>query len=251
MNPKEILSHTQHRPFPIPKGPWLMKQGWNDLLCAHWPVDTEDLLPHIPRGLELELWEGRPWISLIPFRLSPLRVRCTPPLPFVSDFLELNVRTYVTRNGKPGILFLNLEASSKLAVAGARTLAHLPYHHARMSISKDDFESFRYVSVRKHPHADDVVFKGTYKPVNDKVFHAQPGTLIHWLTERYCLYTTSPSGEILEGDIHHFPWPLQEAELQLDTNTMTNYHGFKLADSPSIVTYAKRLEVLFWALRKC
>ncbi|MGN7356725.1 YqjF family protein [Paenibacillus sp. SAF-054] len=251
MNPKEILSYTQHRPFPLPKGPWLMKQGWNDLLCAHWPVNTDDLLPLIPRGLDLELWEGRPWISLIPFRLKPLRVRGVPPLPFVGDFLEFNVRTYVTRNGKPGIFFLNLEASSPLAVAGARTFAHLPYHHARMSIRYGDQETFRYVSVRPHHHADDVIFKGTYRPVSHQVVHAQPGTLIHWLTERYCLYTLSPGGEILVGDIHHLPWPLQEAELEVDTNMMTNYHGFDLADPPSIVTYAKRLEVLFWALRKC
>lgn len=251
MNPKEILSHTKHRPFPIPEGPWLMKQGWNDLLCAHWPVHTEDLLPLIPRGLELELWEGRPWISLIPFRLSPLRVRGVPPLPFVSDFLELNVRTYVTRNGKPGIFFFNLEASSKLAVAGARTAAHLPYHHAQMSIGYGNHESIHYESVRKHQLAGDVAFQGTYKPLNDKVAHANPGSLIHWLTERYCLYTVSSSGEILVGDIHHLPWPIQEAELQIDTNTMTNYHGIELAAPPSVVTYSKRLEVLFWALKKC
>lgn len=251
MNPKEILSHTCHRPFPLPKGPWLMKQGWNDLLCAHWPVDSEDLLPLIPHGLELELWEGYPWITIIPFRLRPLRVRGVPPLPFVGDFLELNVRTYVNRNGKPGIFFLNLEASSPLAVTGARMFAHLPYHHARMVIRYGHPHKFEYTSIRKQSRHDDVVFKGVYKPLNDTVVHAAPGSLVHWLTERYCLYTLSPQGEVQVSDIHHLPWPLQEAELQLDTNTMTNYHGFELRGSPAIVTYSKRLEVLFWALRKC
>ncbi|MFB4320888.1 YqjF family protein [Paenibacillus lautus] len=251
MKNEVILSNTDHRPFPLPHGPWLMKQGWNDVLCAHWPVSENVLRPLIPDGLELEKHNGSAWLTVIPFRLSPLRLRGLPPIPFVQDFLELNVRTYVSRKGKPGIYFFNLEASNSLAVKGARTFAHLPYHHARMSIRRDHDSYLHYTSMRSLPQAEDPVFIGSYKPVNNTLYHAEPGSLVHWLTERYCLFTTTSKGKILTGDIHHFPWPLQEVQLQLTTNQLTHYHGFELQGPPAVATYTRRLEALFWPLRKC
>ncbi|MEC0239749.1 DUF2071 domain-containing protein [Paenibacillus dokdonensis] len=228
-----------------------MKQVWNDLLFAHWPVNEDELLPHIPQGLELQTWEGKPWITAAPFYLSHLRLRGIPSLPFASHFLELNVRTYVMRKSKPGIFFLNLEASSRLAVAGARTFAHLPYHFADMSAQyENDKTTIHYASMRKQTNTDDTIFSGAYKPVGTSSYQAQPGSLLHWLTERYCLYTLNSSGQILIGEIHHLPWPLQEAELRLDTNTLTNYHGFPLKSDPTLISYTKKLEVFFWPFQK-
>lgn len=250
MKNNEIIAHTKHRPFPLPQGPWIMKQGWNEVLLAHWPVNEAELLPLIPPGLELQQWEGSPWISITPFILDPFRVRGLPRLPFVNRFLEMNIRTYVIRNGKPGIYFLSLEASSRMAVAGARIAAKLPYHHAAMSAEIKRENTIRYLSERKRRDAGDAVFHGEYRPTGD-IFQAQPGSQVHWLTERYCLYTVNSGGEIWTGDIHHLPWPLQQAELRLEANTMTDFDGIRLDSSPSLVTFAKRLEVLFWPIKKC
>lgn len=249
LNNDEILQHRDHRPFPLPDGPWIMKQVWNDLLFAHWPVRESDILPYIPEGLDLQKWGGSPWISVSPFLMDPLRVRGMPPLPFVHRFLEMNIRTYVECGGKPGIFFFDLDASSRLAVTGARTIAHLPYRYAEMSYHKEG-EAIRYTSKRKLNDGLEAEFQGLYKPANQMIFHAKPGTLLHWLTERYCLYAVSSGKQLYTGDIHHLPWPLQEAELEIGINTFTSALGLIHDPVPSLFTYTKRLEVLLWPLRK-
>jgi uncharacterized protein len=249
MNHRKILSQTAHRPFPLPKGPWLMKQTWKDLLFAHWPVNEAELLPYIPHGLNLQRWEGKPWISVSPFVIDPLRLRGIPPLPFAKRMLELNIRTYVENEGKPGVWFLNLDASNPLAVTAARAFAHLPYRNADMKINyyKD---AIRYISRRSRGKAGEAVFSGIYKPVNSSVFHAGPGTLVHWLTERYCLYSADRQGKLYIGEIHHLPWPLQEAELQIDINTSTRALGLLHDEEPALLSYTKRLDVLIWPITR-
>ncbi|GIO52429.1 MULTISPECIES: YqjF family protein [Paenibacillus] len=250
MKNRSILEQTSHRPIPMPDGPWVMKQGWNDLLFAHWPVEEHSLLPHIPPGLELERWEGRPWISVAPFLLDPLRLRGMPPVPGTRKFLELNVRTYVNCSGKPGIWFLTLEASNPIAVAGAHMLARLPYRYARMQ--KSHQEGFiHYVSERDRGHGESpAVWKSRYRAVNPKVYHAEPGTLVHWLTERYCLYSAGSDGELRIGEIHHLPWPLQEAGLWIEENSLTTSFGLVHDPEPALLTYTPRLEVLLWPVLK-
>jgi uncharacterized protein len=245
----EILAHTHHRPFPLPQGPWLMKQTWNDLLFAHWPVSSSCLKSLIPPGLELQLWEGTPWISVSPFFMDPLRLRGLPRLPFVHRFLELNIRTYVIKNGKAGIFFLNLDASSRLAVLSARSLAHLPYRYANMSC-KTDGEKFTFSSKRPIPGHGQAEFSGKYHSKGSDCFHAAPGSLVHWLTERYCLYASDSEGCLYTGDIHHLPWPLQEAKLELDVNSATRVFGLVHDPDPSLLTFTKRLEVLFWPVTR-
>jgi uncharacterized protein YqjF (DUF2071 family) len=226
-----------------------MKQVWKDLLFAHWPANEADVLPYIPEGLKLQKRDGTPWISISPFLMDPLRVRGLPPFPPVHRFLEMNIRTYVEHDGKPGIFFFNLDASSRLAVAAARTIAHLPYRYSRMAYRKEG-EVIRYESRRKLTEGQEAVFQGGYKPASPDTFHAGPGTLLHWLTERYCLYAVSSGKQLYTGDIHHLPWPLQEAELQLDINTSTSALGLIHDPTPALLTYTKRLEVFFWPLRK-
>ncbi|KWX70870.1 hypothetical protein AML91_26575 [Paenibacillus jilunlii] len=244
-----MLAHTTHRPFPLPQGPWLMKQTWNDLLFAHWPVNEAHLTPYIPPGLELQQWEGTPWISVSPFLIDPLRLRGCPRLPFVHRFLELNIRTYVVNNGKAGVFFLNLDASSRLAVGTARAAAHLPYRYAKMSCHSDR-EYIQYSSRKQIPGYGQAEFTGSYKAKGASVFHAEPGSLLHWLTERYCLYASGSKNRLYVGDIHHLPWTLQEADLQIDTNTATRSLGLIHAYDPLLLTYTKRLEVLFWPVRR-
>ncbi|WP_433943768.1 YqjF family protein [Paenibacillus sp. SN-8-1] len=248
MNNRTILQHTDHRPIPFPEGPWIMKQVWRNLLFAHWPVQEADLLPFIPSGLNLQLFEGRPWISVSPFLIDPLRLRGLPPVPFTRRMLELNVRTYTEYRGKPGVLFFTLEASNPLAVQAARTIGHLPYHHARMNANFSD-STVSYQSTR-HKHKQEAEFKARYSPISSSTFQAQPGSLLHWLTERYCLYTADAKGQLYSVDIHHLPWPLQEARIEIQNNTLTPFLGLQHDPEPSIVTFSERLDVLIWPQRK-
>ena len=175
-----LLDMVEHRPWPLPAGPWFMIQNWYDLLFSHWPVDSEILRPMIPAELTLDTFDGQSWLSITPFHMD-LRVRAMAPLPYFSRFPELNCRTYVHLEGKPGVFFFSLDAASRAAVWGARSFYHLPYFHSRMRVEKRaDFIS--YSSLR-----GDARWKGIYGPVAPE-HRAIPGTLEHWLTERYCLY---------------------------------------------------------------
>jgi uncharacterized protein len=159
----------------------------------------------VPPPLTLDTFDGRAWIGVTPFAVRNLRVRLTMPVPMLSSFPEINVRTYVTVDDKPGIYFLSLDAASSLAVAAARRLSRLPHFRARMTIDRAP-GTIRYQSERIDPHAPaPAAFGASYHPSGEP-FQAPPGTLEHWLTERYCLYTLDETGRPLRGEIHHPPW---------------------------------------------
>jgi len=136
----ESLRQQDHRPWPVPDRPWLMGQTWEDLLFAHWRVDPEALRKLLPTGVVLDTFADEAWLGITPFRVTGLRARGTVPLPYVSSFVELNVRTYVTQGGKGGIWFFSLDATSPLAVAAARRTYHLRYFRTRASLARDDDE---------------------------------------------------------------------------------------------------------------
>jgi uncharacterized protein len=241
------LTDIAHRPWPPPRAPWTMKQIWHDLLFAHWPIPVAAMRAAVPKQLELDLFEGQAWLGIVPFRMSGVRPRWLPPMPWLSAFPELNVRTYVTHEGKPGVYFFSLDARNPLAVAIARTWFHLPYFRARMSCEPEasDPEGIRYSSVRTHAGAPSAELVGSYRP-SDKVFHARSGTLEHWLTERYCLYAALPDGRTWRADIHHPPWPLQPAVADFERNTMARAHGFELPEVPPLLHFARRQDVVVW-----
>ena len=164
-----------------------------------------------------------------------------PPVPGTSRFPELNVRTYVNYGGKPGVFFFSLDAASHLAVWGARAAYHLPYFYARMRV-RPEKDCVRYDSFRSR----NAEFGGMYRPVGS-VQLRQPGTLEHWLTERYCLYTVF-RGSLFRAEIHHAPWPLQDAEAEISANTMAAAAGIQLPEVPPLLHFSKRLEVLIWPL---
>lgn len=239
---------TEHRPWPIPTGQWLMKQQWLDLLFIHWPMRSEDLRPFLPYPLELETYDGNAWIGLVPFRMSDIRYRALGQLPTISAFAEINVRTYVTYKGKPGVFFFSLDAASWLAVQGARKVYHLPYYWANMSCEEKD-QVITYTSRRKGS-GDQPRFEATYKPTSAIQF-AQPDTLEHWLTERYCLYTVHRK-KVYRGDIHHNAWSLQDAQLSLKGNTMLSaQHLPPIGDEEHpLLHFSKQLQVWIWPLRR-
>jgi uncharacterized protein YqjF (DUF2071 family) len=235
------LERMEHRPWPIAPRGWTMAQSWEDLLFAHWRVPVEQVREHVPEGLEVETHDGTAWISLAPFRLTGLRARGTLPLPRVSSFLELNVRTYVNAGGeKPGIWFFSLDASSRLAVEAARRGYRLPYFHARMSVTRRgewiDYECARIEEAGR-------VFSGRYRP-DGKVFHAEPGSLEWFLAERYCLYTSDDRDRVYRAEIHHDLWPLQPAEAEIG---LASISPLELRGDP-LCHFSRSQDVVIWPL---
>jgi len=215
------LTDVAHRPWPLPAGPWIMAQTWHDLLFAHWRIDAALLRPLIPAPLEIDTFQNEAWIGVVPFRMSGVRLRATPALPALSAFPELNVRTYVTYGGKPGVWFFSLDAANAIAVSVARAWFHLPYFNARMRCeSRNGW--IEYTSERTHRGAPKARLRARYRPTGE-AFCAQSGTLEHFLTERYCLYAADGKGQIKRGDIQHAPWSLQLAEATFRENSMTNF----------------------------
>lgn len=204
---------------------WILSMGWHDLLFAHWRVPGEVLRPLIPAALEIDTFDGQAWLGVVPFRMSGVRPRFTPPLPQVSAFPELNLRTYVTQGGRPGVWFFSLDAASWVAVRLARATFHLPYFDARMTCRTADGDGIEYTSNRTHRGIAGARLEASYRPVGP-VFRSQPGTLEHWLTERYCLYSADDRRRVFRGDVFHEPWPLQRAEASIRCCDMTRLLGW-------------------------
>lgn len=242
---RHILSHTSHRPWPLPSGPWVMKQTWYNLLFAHWPIAVSDLRAQIPAPLEIDTFEGQGWLGVVPFGMSNVYPRFTFPMPGLSHFLELNVRTYVRTGDKPGVYFFSLDAANPIAVEVARRWYQLPYFHAHMKM-RSDGDWIDYQSRRTPHNALSAEFAGRYRPVSE-IYLSQRGTLEYWLTERYCLYTVA-QGQVYRGEIHHLPWPLQKAEAEIATNTMARPHGLVLSNLPPLLHFARRIETVEWAI---
>jgi uncharacterized protein len=239
-----ILECIAHRPWPLPSGPWIMAQSWHNLLFAHWEVDAAELRPHIPAKLGIDTFEGKAWLGVVPFRMSGVRLRWTPALPWLSAFPELNVRTYVTLQGKPGVWFFSLDAANAVAVAAARLSFHLPYFRGRMACNEVD-GWVQYKSERVHSGAPGASLEARYRPTSES-FEARPGTLEHFLTERYCLYAAA--GErIYRGEIHHPAWQLQQAEAEITTNSMAEAAGVALPAATPLLHFARRQDMVAWA----
>ena len=240
------LDETAHRPWPLPRGPWTMGQTWDDLLFAHWRIPAKRLRPLVPDALELQTHNRSTWLGVTPFAVTGLRLRGTLPLPVVSSFLELNVRTYVTDGEKPGIWFLSLDASSALAVETARRTYRLPYFRARISAGRRG-SWIEYACSRREAAGRPFVWEGRYRPVGDAApAPAAPGTLEHFLTERYCLYTVD-GGRLYRAEIHHPPWPLQPAEAEIELNTMPP-DGIDLGDAKPLLHFSRRQDTVIWPL---
>jgi uncharacterized protein len=239
-----MINETGHRPWELPGRPWMFAMRWHDLLFMHWPVPPAVLRAVIPPALALDTWESMAWIGVVPFRMSGVRPRAVPPLPWLSAFPELNVRTYVTLGGKPGVWFFSLDAANRLVVRLARHFFSLLYYDARMA-SERASDQVHYLSQRTHRGAPPAAFQGHYRPIGP-VFHTSPGTLEHWLTERYCLYAVDRHGHLWCGEIHHGRWPLQPAEAEVTVNTMTRPLGVALPDLPPLLHFARRQDVLGW-----
>jgi uncharacterized protein len=238
------LTKTDHRPYPLPHGRWMMEQSWHHLLFAHWPFRLADIRHAVPAELPIDTFDGSAWVGVVPFDLHGLRARGLPALRGVSDFPELNVRTYVTIDGKPGVYFFSLDAGSKLAVMGARIAFHLNYYHALMSITRTP-DGIQYLSRRTDSRGKPADFSARYR-ADGKGFHATRGSLEYFLTERYCLYSVSPAGRVYRLDIHHKPWLLQPATGQIEAASVLAATGIPAPSTPPLLHFSAVQEMIAW-----
>jgi uncharacterized protein YqjF (DUF2071 family) len=244
----DILRRTAHRQEPLPAGPWIMTQTWHNLLFAHWPVALDALRPLVPAKLQIDTFDGQAWVGIVAFRLSGIRLRGFPEVGWVSHFPEINVRTYVTLNGKPGVLFLSLDADNRAAIALAKPWFRLAYQTARIE-HRTTGGGFAFSAQRIERNAPPAAFTATYRPTA-AAFAAAPGSLAHWLTERYCYYSAGPQGRIYRCDIHHPTWPLQPAAAKITQNTMALAHALHLPNTAPLLHYAHHMQAAIWPLRR-
>ena len=239
------MSDEHGRPWTVPAGRWTMAQRWHDLLFMHWPVPVEVMQALVPATLPLDTYDGVAWIGVVPFWMSGVRPRFLPTVPTLSRFPELNVRTYVMLDGKPGVYFFSLDAANAVAVEVARRCFGLPYFRAEMS-SHWNGECVEYASQRRDRGAPRASFRARYRPVGGLLSDVGSGTLAWWLIARYCLYVVGADGRLRRREIDHRNWPLQAAEVEVDVNTMTVPLGLALPDVEPLLHFSRRLDVVVW-----
>jgi uncharacterized protein len=230
-----------------PGGQPIMHQSWGKLLFMHWRIDEQLLRPLIPAELTIDTFDGSAWIGVVPFTMWDIRAfpPYVPAVPWLNAFHELNVRTYVYKDGEPGVWFFSLDANNAAAVLGARKLYFLPYYNAKIELSQTNAE-IDYESVRSEEPAAE--FRATWS-IGEALPKTEPGSIDFFLTERYCLYSER-KGRIYQSRIHHQPWPLRRAKVSSYESTMIEVLGLKTPEGEPLLHYCEELSVLIWPLRK-
>lgn len=245
-----ILLATGHRPDELPGTPWVMRQRWNDLLFAHWPVPPSQVERLLPAGLTVDVFDGSAWLGVVPFSMDQIQLRGLPRMPGANRFAELNLRTYVRERNtnQSGVYFFSLDATNPLAVAVARLRFHLPYYWARMKVAYGAGQGLNrevaYSSTRLFTRP--ARFRARYRSLGQAV----QGPAEHFLTARYSLYTTDWSGKLLRGRIHHLPWPLERAEAEFELNELPGAFGLSLPGTAPLLHYSRELVVYIWSLEQ-
>ncbi|HYX32545.1 MAG TPA: DUF2071 domain-containing protein [Oligoflexus sp.] len=235
---RSLLLKTDHRPWPIPRARWIWSQKWLDAAFLHWSFTPEEVQELLPRGMTLDLWEGRAWISIVAFTMHGVHPQGLWPMPGLSTFAELNIRTYVVHDGKPGVYFLSIEAANPLAAWLARVASPLPYRFKKMQRSRQNggeiFEA-------GHPAQDGYLH--LHYQVGATLPHKTPLDL--WLTERYCLYVDRREQQ-LRAEVHHEPWPLQTMELLSFQCRYRFSESVYFHAGPDLVHYSAGVPILAW-----
>lgn len=216
----------------------LLEMDWRDALFAHWPVEPATVAETLPEGVDVATYDGRAYLGVVAFVMEDIRPK---GFPVGLDFGELNLRTYVrSPRGDRRVYFYNLDAEDPLGVYVARLLYKLPYFRASMDIDRSG-DAVEFVSHRIHPGVPSAHFDATYRGTGD-VFEAEEGSLERFLTENY-YFLTAGRGRLFRGDISHPPWPLQEAEADIRTNTLFEANGFEHPGGEPLLHYSPGTEV--------
>ena len=233
MTIQEILNTTAHRPWKMPSGNWKFYQEWNNAIFLHYKVNLSELQKFDPEELEIDLFEGSPWISVVAFTMERIRPKVLPSFPMISNFDEINIRTYVKSNGKTGVYFLSIEGGKSLSCKIAKGISELPYRYSKIKRTEDSYQSIN------SQFNDKLEIKFT---LGDKL--NEKTDLDKWLTERYALFQDSDSA-INEFEIHHVEWPVQDIHIH---KLELNYPRFEtfLNKPPDRIQYSQGVQVLAW-----
>ncbi|WP_340201782.1 YqjF family protein [Ascidiimonas sp. W6] len=237
MTIREILNTTEHRPWQIPAENWKFYQEWNNPIFLHWQVELNELEKLVPKELEIDLFEGKPWISVVAFTMEKIRPKYLPSFAPISNFDEINIRTYVKSNGKTGVYFLSIEGGTDLSCKIARGISELPYRYSKIKRTKNRYESFNA------SFNDKLDIEYTIgKEMKEK---SKLGT---WLTERYALFQDTEKS-INEFEIHHLEWTVNEIDLK---KVVFNYQRFNklIKNKPDKIQYSKGVQVIAWGKNK-
>jgi uncharacterized protein len=236
-----LATERERSVIPTPRGPWIMGQRWEDLLFLSWPVDAARLRRFVPEAIQIDEMNGSAWLSVVPFWMEDAHFHGLPPIPYLSSFGEVNVRTYVSAGEHKAVWFLSLDTQSHINVFLARHAFHLPYEYADVEMRRGDEIEFQ--SVRRGGGA---AVDLTYRPDGAESIPAE-GSLEHFLTERYALMCTSEDGDLYRGDIQHAPWRLQPVSWEAGRMDLLKPLGLDVDGDP-VAFFARSTEVVLWPL---
>lgn len=231
----------------LKKDQWLMRQTWEHLVFIHWPVSASFLESIIPFPLKPDTYNGEAWIGIVPFKVSHMRVRGLPEVPLLSKMTQINVRTYVTYKGTPGVYFFSLDVNHFPSMLMARSFLHLPYLNASISLKKEK-QVWQLHFQRRHRGAPPVYCELNYWP-EPEIFFSKKGSIEHWLTERYTLFAPV-RGHLYRGDLRHLPWPLQKAQCELPHDTLTAIYKRPKQSYQWLAHYSENMEAKLMSYRK-
>jgi len=237
MTIREILNTTKHRPWKVPSEKWRFYQEWNNAIFLHWQVELSELEKFVPKELEIGLFDGKPWISLVAFTMEKIRPKNLPYFPPISNFNEINIRTYVKSNNKTGVYFLSIEGGKSLSCKVAKGMSELPYRFSKIKRTEKQYESNNSEFNDNLNIQYEIGKEITKKTELDK-----------WLTERYALFQDTEKS-INEFEIHHVEWPLNEINLR---NLEFNYPRFDqlIKNEPNKIQYSNGVKVIAWGKNK-
>lgn len=233
------FSEVEQRPFPLPAFPWVLTQKWNHLLMLHWPVSRALLEPHVPKRLEIDTYEDTAWISFIPFKVTNMRLRGLPKVPYFHTFNEINIRTYVTYKGNPGVYFFSLNANKWLNVIGPK-LVFLPYYYAKITLKQD--ASFHFTLESRNEKFDCL-----YYPTSD-LYVPSADSLDDWLLERYCFWIEKGKW-LFRGDIHHDRWRVTEAKAHVNENSLASFLPRSVFQEQPKLHFTEHKQAFVWPLK--
>lgn len=236
-NIKQILAETNHRDWKYPAKPWKYYQEWNKALFFHYKIDSSILKGLVPDELEIDEINGSAWVSLVAFTMEKIRPRFLPAFSPISDFEEINLRTYVTKDGKAGVYFLSIEAGKLISAIVAKTLSGLPYEKSNLQRTENSYQA-------NHEKRNFSLLADFH--VGMKVKHKTALDL--FLTERYCLYLEE-NNQLFRYETHHLPWNINQLELEFLT---INYQieALILDSHPDAIHYSEGVQVVAWEKEK-
>lgn len=229
----EIVNNTEHRPWSLPQKSWKFYQEWNRAIFLHWEVSEEELRKFVPSDMEIDLFKGRAWVSLVAFSMEKIRPKYLPAFAPISNFDEINIRTYVCYKGKPGVYFLSIEGGTKLSCQISKGISELPYRYSIMNRTPNVYQS-------ANKEYNDC-FKVAYQ-IGD--IQTNKTALDLWLTERYALFQDTKEA-INAFEIHHVEWPIHTLQVQKLT---VNYPRFNrlMNNTPDRIAYSPGVQVVAW-----